>query len=230
MMGSGFNVIFVPHGQEYQAVLQGLKQVKNNAIQVIPIPIGSESLKGYLKQWINSNDCQNLAVLVLGLCGSLSPQYTVGDIVIYQDCLSCNQTNIVKECDRNLTKLIHDQLQNKACFVHALTSDQVIISAAEKQHLGQVYSVDVVDMEGFLILESLADKKINIAMVRVVSDEVNQNLPDLKGAINSEGRLNFLPLAIAMFKRPIAAFYLIKSSLKSLKILQQVTIDLLSRC
>ena len=104
-MGSQFNVIFVPHGQEYQAVLQGLKSVKNNAVQVIPIPIGSESLKGYLKQWINSKDCQNLAeinVLVLGLCGSLSPQYKVGDVVIYQDCLRLNQINQLKECDRNL--------------------------------------------------------------------------------------------------------------------------------
>ncbi len=233
MMGSQFNVIFVPHGQEYQAVRQGLKSVKNKTIQVIPIPIGSQSLKGYLQQWINSQDCQNLAeinVLVLGLCGSLSPQYQVGDIVIYQDCLRGTQTNIVKECDRNLTTFIQNKFKNKVSLVHALTSDKVIISAAEKQDLGQVYSVDVVDMEGFLILESLADPKINIAMVRVVSDEVNQNLPDLTGCINSNGRLNFLKLGIAMFKRPVAAFYLIKSSLKSLEILKQVTINLLSRC
>ena len=228
-MGCGFNVIFVPHGQEYQAVLQGLKQVKTNAIQVVPIPIGSKSLKGYLKQWINSKDCPDLPeinVLVLGLCGSLSPQYRVGDIVIYQDCLRLSQTNIVKECDRNLTLFIKNKLKTKVCLVHALTSDKVIISAAEKQHLGQVYSVDVVDMEGFLILDNLADTKINIAMVRVVSDEVNQNLPDLKEVISSEGRLNFLRLGIAMFKRPIAAFYLIKSSLKSLEILKQVTMEL----
>ena len=233
MMASRFNFIFVPQGQEYQAVLRGLKQVHQDGIKIIPIPIGSESLKVYLKQWLNSEDCQNLAelnILVLGLCGSLSPQYAVGDVVIYQDCLSLTQINIVKECDRNLTLLIKDKFYNKAHLVHALTSDKIIISAAEKQYLGQVYSVDVVDMEGFLILESLADKKINIAMVRVISDEVNQNLPDLTGSINSNGRLNFLRLGIAMFKRPVAAFYLIKSSLKSLQILQQLTINLLSRC
>ncbi|MGL6137710.1 MAG: hypothetical protein ACRC2M_10480, partial [Planktothrix sp.] len=85
-----FNFILVPQGQEYRAVLKGLRPINSSTIKVLPIPIGSQYLTVYLKKWLNSevvNSRSSIQVLVLGLCGSLSPNLRVGDVVVYQNCL-----------------------------------------------------------------------------------------------------------------------------------------------
>jgi hypothetical protein len=69
-------------------------------------------------------------------------------------------------------------------------------------------------MEGARVLAALLGQKV--AMVRVISDEVGQNLPDLAPAIDNQGNLQPLPLARQMLIRPVAALNLIRGSLKGL--------------
>ena len=75
-------------------------------------------------------------------------------------------------------------------------------------------------MEGARILAALRGQKV--AIVRVISDEVTQDLPDLAPAIDNQGQLLPLPLARQMLIRPIPAFHLIQGSLKGLSVLTQV--------
>ncbi|CAD5965985.1 phosphorylase family protein [Planktothrix agardhii] len=227
-----FNFILVPQGQEYRAVLKGLQPINSSTIKVLPIPIGSQYLTVYLKTWLNSevvNSRSSIQVLVLGLCGSLSPNLQVGDVVIYQNCLPLmsrdfgeDPKDITFPWDYDLALFLHQKLISSH-LVRGLTTDRVITTATEKQKLSQLDPVEVVDMEGLIILEFLTKAGIKAAMVRVVSDDFSQDLPDLTPAIDHHGRLKIFPLIKVLLQHPVQGLKLIKSGLKSLAILQQLT-------
>nr|WP_175586803.1 phosphorylase [Nostoc sp. UIC 10630] len=212
------NTILVPQGAEYKAVCRGLSGVTGSIPAVVAIPVGMKPLLKYLRQG------QFLApksrVLIMGICGSLSDRYRVGDIVLYQDCIYQGK---LLECDRTFTSQLHSQSSEKVSLVKSLTSDRMIWSAAEKLHLGEALAADVVDMEGFTALEFFKMGGVAVAMLRVVSDDCQHDIPDLTSAINSDGSLNPFPLAMAMLRQPLAATRLIRGSLTALKVLEQVT-------
>jgi hypothetical protein len=83
-------------------------------------------------------------------------------------------------------------------------------------------------MEGFAYLEELQKRGIAVAMLRVVSDDLTGDLPDLSQAIDGKGNLKTASLAIAMLRQPLAATRLIRGSLIGLKALQQITTELFS--
>ena len=219
--------ILVTQGAEYQAISHGLQQLKPaSRPQILAIPIGVNALAAYLQRqdW-STKAARN--ILVMGLCGSLSPQFQVGDIVLYQDCLmACDSFLQPQDTDSQLTDFIYERLQPNLTLVTGLTSDRLIWSAQEKQALGQRYQANVVDMEGFLLLKTLQQYNIRVAMVRVVSDSIHYDIPDLTRAIDSTGQLQNLPMAIAMAKNPLAAARLITGAIKGLKILREITTEL----
>ncbi|MFN6572579.1 phosphorylase [Dendronalium sp. ChiSLP03b] len=217
------NTILVPQGAEYKAVCRGLSGVTGLKPTVMPIPIGITPLTKYLQQWSKDKNLLNHPqprVLVMGLCGSLSKRYAIGDIVLYQD---CNYQGNSQECDRIFTAQLHFLTQEKVSLVKSMTSDRIIYSAAEKEHLAKTLAADVVDMEGFAVLNFFNDMGIAVAMLRVVSDDCQHDIPDLSSAISSDGSLQPLPLALGLLRQPIAATRLIRGSLKGLKVLEEVT-------
>ncbi len=255
--------ILVPQGAEYQAVCRGLSRINCPKPLVLPIPVGSKPFTQHLERLQEAGHFPKDSppkILLMGLCGSLSPDYAIGDVVVYQGCLyQPNGTdpklrsNVVdredkgdkgenvlcpnatpyepalqRECDRKLTTLLHDKLQERASLVRGLTSDRIIHSATEKHHLGQIYNTDVVDMEGFAALEVLSQAGVAVAMVRVISDDSHHNLPNLTSALSPDGSLLPLPLAIGMMRQPLAAIRLIRGAIQGLRVLQSVTTLLFS--
>ena len=224
-MNNSLDRILVVQGAEYRAVQQGIKQTKithklDNILQIIPIPMG-EKHAGQIwqnKQFIANSQPQK--VLIMGLCGSLSPQYSVGDIVLYQACI---KDNLSLATDEALTTAIKRQLNINIPLVTALTCDRVIYSTTEKKSLAKAETATVVDMEGFAYLQTLQSQGVSVAILRVVSDDIHSDIPNLNYAINQEGDMEALPLMISMLRQPLAAVRLIKGSLKGLQILQQVT-------
>ncbi|MBC1223592.1 phosphorylase [Nostoc sp. UCD121] len=212
------NTILVPQGAEYKAVCRGLSGVTGSIPTVVAVPVGMKPLLKYLHQ--GQFLVPKSRVLIMGICGSLSDRYTVGDIVLYQDCIYQGK---LLECDRTFTAQLHSYISEKASLVKSLTSDRMIWSAAEKLHLGETLTADVVDMEGFTALEFFKVGGVAVAMLRVVSDDCQHDIPDLTSAINSDGSLNPFPLAMAMLRQPLAATRLIRGSLTALKVLEQVT-------
>ncbi|NJM88426.1 MAG: hypothetical protein HC847_15915 [Hydrococcus sp. RU_2_2] len=93
-------------------------------------------------------------------------------------------------------------------------------------HLASTSQADVVDMESYVALEVL--QGISVTIVRVVSDDFEQDLPDIASAIASDGSLKTFPLMVKMAQNPLAALKLIRSSLQGLKVLEQVTSELFS--
>jgi hypothetical protein len=215
--------IFVPQGAEYKAVCRGLSRVTDSKPTVIPIPIGVKSLTTYLPKFQQDSWLFNSPqprVLLMGICGSLNPNYQVGEIVLYQECVY--QTRLLP-CDRTFTSQLHSHLDSTLNLVKALTSDRVICSAAEKRHLGETVGADVVDMEGFAALEFFNSVGASVAMLRVVSDDCHYDIPDLTSAISPDGSLKPLPLAMNLLRQPFAATRLIRGSLRGLKVLEEVT-------
>ncbi|MEI1373994.1 phosphorylase [Nostoc sp. UHCC 0926] len=221
------NTILVPQGAEYKAVCRGLSGVTGSIPTVIAIPLGMKPLLKYLQQSQGNGEflAPKSRVVIMGICGSLSDRYTVGDIVLYQDCVYSGKR---QECDRTFTAQLHSYISEKVPLVKSMTSDRMICSASEKRHLGETLAADVVDMEGFTALEFFNAAGVDVAMLRVVSDDCQHDIPDLTSAINSDGSLNPFPLAMAMLRQPLAATRLIRGSLKSLKVLEQLTNRLFS--
>ncbi len=225
-IAQSIQIIFVPQGQEYQAVSRGISQQLSTKTSstlglavpvVVPVPVGQEPFRRFLQAY--SPPQEPLSMLLMGLCGSLTDQYQVGDLVIYESCV--DQTGKRWECDRSLTDQLSQVFNRKP--VAAFTSDRLIHQAAEKHQIAQQYQTDAVDMEGSSALEVLAARGAAIGMLRVVSDDCQHNLPDLSAAFSPDGCLRPLPLAIGMLRQPLAAARLIQGSLKGLKVLQQVS-------
>lgn len=227
------NAILVPKGPEYKAVCQGLSRANGSTPLVIPIPIGPQPLTEYLEKLLQAGHFLNRPqprVLLMGLCGSLTPRYQVGDVVLYQSCVYKSNafTPLVQPCAAELTTMLDNHLQERVSLVTALTSDRLIYSACEKRHLSQLYGADVVDMEGFAALEVLSRSGVAVAMLRAISDDCNYNLPDLSSALSPDGSLQSLPLAIGLIRQPIAAARLIRGALRGLKVLREITTLLFS--
>src|SRR4028118_198943 len=116
------HVILVPQGVEYQAICRGVSCITAPKPLVVPIPIGVEPLTKYLETWQQAGGLLNYPqpqVLLMGLCGSLSPKYAVGDMVIYQNCLypSNSSKPELQFCDRELTTKLHHTLKERATLV-----------------------------------------------------------------------------------------------------------------
>lgn len=220
------NTIFVPQGSEYKAVCRGLSRVTGQTPKIVAVPVGIKPLTKYLQQWQRQEyftDGQQPRVVVMGLCGSLTPRYHVGDVVLYESCIYQQQWQL---CDRTFTTELHSALKTQhpaLNLVKSLTSDRVICSATEKRYLGETLGADVVDMEGFAALKFFNGMGAAVAMLRVVSDDCHHDIPDLTAAINADGSLQPLPLAWNLLRQPIAATRLIRGSLRGLKVLENVT-------
>ncbi|AFZ24591.1 nucleoside phosphorylase [Cylindrospermum stagnale PCC 7417] len=211
------NTIIVPQGAEYQAVKRGLNRASGEKPNVIAIPVGVQPLRQYLQQWTGEKN----RILLMGLCGSLQTHHTVGDVVLYKD---CNYQGKLQKCNNTLTAQIQTHIPDKVTLVKSLTSDRLIWSAAEKRYLSENTGADVVDMEGYAALEFFP----TLAILRVVSDNAQHDIPDLTSAISLDGSLKPLEIAIAFFRQPLAATRLIRGSLRGLKVLEQATTSLFS--
>lgn len=220
------DTILVPQGAEYRAVCRGCPPSlgsDQSKLELIPIPIGPEALRCYLTDRLSTRAFQpGSKVLVLGLCGSLTACFDVGNAVIYQACVNGASATLPSlPCEVGLTQDLSQLFQPSLQLVTALTSDRLIHVATEKQSLGHATQAEVVDMEGYTILEVLRQAGVAVAMIRVVSDGIERDLPDLTAAFGKDGSLRPLSLAWGMIQRPIAASYLIQGSLRGLSVLSK---------
>lgn len=214
--------ILVPQGPEYNRVVRGLRAAARAGAAIpeaIAMPMGPQAADKAAELPQNPD-----GVLLVGLCGSLSPEHRVGDLVLYQDCHELQGSSEVLPCDRALTDWVTRRLTSRIASVKSLTSDRLIHRAAEKRQLRDRYGADVVDMEGAAVLRSLGAR--SVAMLRVVSDGCTGDLPDLSPAIGPDGSLKPLPMAVCFARQPLAAVRLVRGSLHGLGVLETAIAEL----
>lgn len=223
-------LILVPQGAEYQAVVGAIKNNPHSPV-ILAIPVGRLAVTRYLQDWWQNNpDFSPTGVILMGLGGSLSAEFGLGRAVVLESCLNYqnDQANQEQYSDRILTDWVQQKLGGNIGRAQGLTSDRVITNATEKQALGKRFNCQVVEMEGWAVLSFFRELGIPATIIRVISDEVGQSLPDLSKIYNNQGQLNAIALSLALGKQPIAGYKLIVGSLKSLKTLNKITKKLLS--
>ena len=132
------------------------------------------------------------AILVIGLCGGLKSSLTQNRIVAYSDCLSTDPHQPPLQCSPAITNAIADLLllRNVACErVIGITSPRIAVTKDDRLALAKVGG-DVVDMESYPILSAAARAGIPPAVLRVVSDTPETQMPDFNRALNREGALD----------------------------------------
>lgn len=205
--------IFVCDGEELKALQKSLFSSDLKS-KIFPIPIGINPVNNLLK---NNRIPREKSILLIGLGGSLSPNYSVGDVVIYESCCYLDDDNLVtKNCDSQLNKYLRDRLN--CPLVKGLTTDTLISQSSQKKSLFQKTSASIVDMESFALLNYFQ----SVSVIRVVSDNYDDDLPDLNSAITFDGKLNNRKVAIAFLKEPWKAVKLIKNALISLRKLSAI--------
>lgn len=207
--------VLVCEGAEHQALSRGLKHTSLST-KIITLPMGISSVHRFFQEKLI--DKQDNVALLIGLGGSLSPQYQVGDVVVYQSCSYLDKKAKLQ------TQFCHPQLsvrlarQLKIPLVKGVTANQLVNSPALKLTLQQNSGGQVVDMETFGVMSYFP----SLAVIRIISDSYSDELPNLNSAIDSEGKLNNFKMAIAFLQQPLAAIRLIRNSLIGLQKLEQV--------
>lgn len=226
-MSSQIDVVFVPQGAEYRSVSRGLAIAGYSPKMVVPIPAGPQGVNRFIPQWLRETAaCWNRPphALLMGLGGSLTDQLSVGDGVICQTCYDGTEgVNVPIACNEQIFLSLSQRLAGTVIPVTGVSCDRIIHTTTEKRQLAQTYPADVVDMEGFALLSGLQSTQIALGIVRVISDDVHHDLPDLNAAISPDGNLQTLPLAVGMLRQPLPALRLIRGSLQGLKQLTHIT-------
>ncbi len=206
-------LILVCDGDEFKAVNKGFVN-KNNNINIQPLPIGIEPVN----KLFNNKKYSGEKILLIGLGGSLSSDYKVGDILIYESCgYFLKGKFIQKNCDRSLNNVLKSKFNTP--LVKGLTTDKLIASPQDKSQLNQESNCTVVDMESYAVMNHFE----SVAVVRIISDNFDEFLPDLNSAITLEKKLDKLKMTIAFIKEPLKAIKLIKNALISLNKLEEIS-------
>ncbi|NEQ99008.1 MAG: 5'-methylthioadenosine/S-adenosylhomocysteine nucleosidase [Cyanothece sp. SIO2G6] len=249
------DLILVPQGAEYQAVVRGLEAWMGQCPEVLSLPIGPAAVRRRLQSQHQNGQLPNVdgqRVLLLGLGGSVSPAYQVGDVLVLKDMVSRNSVALPSDgtttgpdaglgdgqtawqsygCDRPLTDALYQHLQVsqslspsfQIAMKTGVTSDRLLTTAQEKQQVGQQCQASCVDMEGTSVVATMEEWGAKVSIIRVISDDCHTPIPDLTPAINAAGNLQFGSMLRIFARHPVAATNLIRGSLAGLQRLQLIT-------
>jgi nucleoside phosphorylase len=163
------------------------------------------------------------ALIVVGLAGGLDPALRPGDVVLYDLCYDARAVEFWRDeeaapeaessgaCDTRLSNFLAEVLTGSGVsFVRApgITVDRIVTEARDKLALGARFGAAAVDMESCESLIACARTGLPAAVLRVISDEAGQDIPDFNRAYDANGRMNGWRMAAAMSARPIAALRL----------------------
>jgi nucleoside phosphorylase len=132
------------------------------------------------------------AVLVIGLCGGLTPSLPEGRVVAYTECQSTEATNSPLHCSYIITDLIVELLKSSSITcdrVVGITSSRIATTRDERSALARD-GATVVDMESYSIVKAATNAGTPVVVLRVVGDSIDQELPDFNRALNDSGALD----------------------------------------
>ncbi len=209
------DTIFVPRGAEERAVRRALVRA-NSPLRVVTTGIGPHAA-GLAAQDALAGPTIDRA-LVTGLCGLLAAAFAVGDSLVYGELVRDAARPV--RLDRELSARVAERLADVQTGIRAVAAEGVVTSAREKALLGDRYGAQAVDMESLPLVEHLQRAGIAVAVVRIASDGVADDLPDLHMALDGSGGLDGFALALAMLRRPIAGARLARNGARALSALQ----------
>jgi hypothetical protein len=197
-MDVGAPTLLVPRGSEERAV----RRAAPNA-RIVSIRAGVAAGR-HLPEHLDG------PLILLGLCGALG-LLAVGTVVV---CESVTD---------DVGMVVLGKIPAlKAQRVRAVTAPNIVTQASAKRALAYRSGADVVEMEGTHVARALARRGFSCAMVRVVSDGSDTDLPPLEGAFDGDGNIRPAAVAIALASDPIAAARFVSDVRRALRSLGEV--------
>jgi nucleoside phosphorylase len=167
-------------------------------------------------------------VLVAGLCGGLSPALDVGDVLLYHTI--GDEAGSLAQTDDALTARLADLAGCVQTGIRAAAVSSVVTESAAKRALAQRCDADAVDMESLVVLERLTRAGSSVAVLRVVSDSVADDLPDLNAAIAPDGAVSGRALLTASLRKPGAALAMARNGVRALGALERAMSAVAREC
>jgi nucleoside phosphorylase len=205
--------IFVPRGAEERAVRSAMP--KGSPVRIVTMGIGPRAAARAADEALAQ--AQFGTALVTGLCGTLSPAFVVGDALVYREIVGPSVPDIV--LDEALASGFARRLPGAQTGIRALASDRIVERSSDKHALGVHFAASAVDMESYALADALAGAGVAVGVVRVASDAVGDDLPELGRALDGSGGMDDFALALAFMRSPVAAVRLIANATKSLRAL-----------
>lgn len=142
-------------------------------------------------------------VIIAGYAGSLTPDLVVGDVVVSARALS-ESGEIVDFIEPKPP--FSARLGNDGTL---LTVDRFIGSVGEKRELGERLGAVIVDMESLYIGRIAKERGLPCIGIRVISDDLKMEIPNLSGLLNREGEMEMARAAGFFRRHPGAIFPLL---------------------
>ena len=159
--------------------------MKIPVVAILVTGMGTKNADAAVRRFL----AKNLPKLVLtcGFAGGLDPELESGEVVFMTGYPALEERLVDVD----------------AIMANFLSSPRIATTAAEKKQLRAETGADVVEMESGAILAVCRENRIPCAMVRVISDTADEDLPlDFNQLVNSETNLSYFRLAWAIVKVP----------------------------
>jgi nucleoside phosphorylase len=161
------------------------------------------------------------AVVVVGMCGSLTSAINESEVIVYTDCLSSGDNSSRVGCTTSLFEHITALLKSKNIICRSaagISATRIATTKDEKLALAKS-GATVVDMESYEIVAAAIQARLPVAVIRVVSDSLERELPDLNVAIQENGEVNSLQLLRIFIGSPILTSKVFAASRRALRTL-----------
>ncbi|MEQ9619949.1 MAG: hypothetical protein RIG61_12355 [Deltaproteobacteria bacterium] len=124
-------------------------------------------------------------IISAGLGGGLSPEMSVGDVVLGENVISLKKGEKIK-LNGEYPELQHDYRK-----ADILTENRFLNDPEIKKRLYEKTGAIIVDMETWGIAEAARQSSTPVMSVRTVSDESWERLPDMGAIYGSSGRFDW---------------------------------------
>jgi nucleoside phosphorylase len=139
-----------------------------------------------------------------GFAGSLRSAHVAGDVLVARE-VRAQARGITFQCDKALVELATESGAKPVGVF--LTTDHVVVQAAQKRRLG--VEADAVEMESAGVLSEMAPLGTRSVAIRAISDSLGEDLPiDFNRITSKSGDVDKLRLLgeIALFRTRVLSF------------------------
>jgi adenosylhomocysteine nucleosidase len=198
--------------EEGSSVTEG--KLKNKDIVLVITGVGGKRARESAELVLGK--FQPKLVISTGMCGATIPELKIGDLVLYTSILYLNREGEAEDriiCDENLLSSVANLLGEEKFTFHlgdGLTSPRVVCQPEEKLNLSKKSAVKTVDMESFFISRVAKLKSVPFLILRSVSDEVSDRLPDFDQFTRPGGGTIWQNAFSYLFPRPLEVLRLLR--------------------
>ncbi len=164
-------------------------------IGLIQCGVGAANAARNLTDFLDQVDVKQ--ILVAGLCGSLSPQFRIGDLFIPHRIVSTENSSEIS-CDT-----FFKRKQSNHSEKTLLSSSEPVTTVASREQWHAQTGATCVDMESYALAVIAQKRRINFCVIRAVSDDVQSELdPRLFDLLKESGEPNIRKVIVHIIKSP----------------------------